>query len=275
VEFVDAAVVAGWVAAAVWVAWLGACVGRAWLAADRPPGARPTLGVVCKAQSVRSRVLVVGLGCAVWFDVAQLAVVDVVEDRTGLSTVDPAMTAWFISHRSTTLTAAAKLASVAGSTVAMGALALLSVLWLAWRRCWRQAGTVVMAALGAAVMVSVMKPVLDRARPSPVHQLVVETNASLPSGHALGSIVVLGILTVVGFGVVRRLVIKAALVAIIAVVIVAVGFSRLYLGVHWPTDVLTGWLLGAAWLSVCVTALVLLTLRVPAPDLDQVAVGKT
>jgi hypothetical protein len=191
VGFVDAAVVAGWVAAAVWVVWLGACLGRAWLATNRSLGGRARLGVVWKAQSIRDRVLMVGLGCAVWFDVAQLAVVDAVEDRTGLSTVDLPIIAWIVDHRSTALTAAAKLVSVAGGTVAMGALALLSVVWLAWRRRWPQAGAVTAAALGAAVIVSVMKPVLDRARPPQIDQLVVETNASLPSGHALGSTVVL------------------------------------------------------------------------------------
>jgi membrane-associated phospholipid phosphatase len=274
VEFVDVAVLAGWVAAVVWMVWLGACLGRA-LATDRPLGGRPRLGVVWKAQSIRGRVLVVGLGCAVWFDVAQLAVVDAVEDRAGLSTADLPIIAWIVDHRSTALTAAAKLVSVAGGTVVMGALALLSVVWLVWRRRWPQAGAVTAAAVGAAVIVSVMKPVLDRARPPQIDQLVVETNASLPSGHALGSTVVLGILTIVGFQVVRRLVIKAALATIIIVVCTAIGLSRLYLGVHWPTDVLTGWLLGAAWLSVCVTALALSTLRVRAADLDQVAVSKS
>jgi hypothetical protein len=203
-RFVDAVEVAGWVAAALWVAWLGACLARAWAAADRPPDARPRCGDIWRAQSVRERVLLVGLGAAVWLDVAQLDVVDSVEDHTGLSTADPTITAWFINHRATALTAAAKVVSDAGSTVAMGVLALLGVAWLAWRRRWPQAATVAIAALGAAMIGSVMKHVLNRPRPPRIDQLVVETTASLPSGHALGAIVVLGMLTAIAFGVLRE-----------------------------------------------------------------------
>jgi membrane-associated phospholipid phosphatase len=275
VQFVDPVLVAGWVAAALWVAWLGASITRAGVAADRPPGAGNRLGGAWRAQSVRGRILLIGLGCAAWLDVAQLEVVDSVDDRNGLSTADPAITGWFVDHRNAASTVAAKLVSDAGSTVTMGVLALLGVVWLAWRRRWPQAGTVAVAALGAAVMGTVMKDVLGRARPPRVDQLVLQTNASLPSGHALGSTVVLGILTAIAFGAIRRPANRAALATIIVVVIAAVGLSRLYLGVHWSTDVLTSWLLGAAWLSVCVTALAILTRRSgPALPLAPSAAGQ-
>ncbi len=258
-RFVDPALVVGWLAAVLWVVWLGASLARAWVATGRAPGAWPRLGGVWAAQSVRGRVVLVGFGCAVWLDVAQLTVVDSVEDRTGLATVDPAITGWFVDHRDAASTVAAKFASDAGGTVAMGVVALLSAVWLAWRRRWPQAGAVAVAALGAAVLATVMKHVLVRARPPRVDQLVLETTASLPSGHALGSTVVLGILTAIAVGVIRRPVHRAVLATIVVLVITAIGLSRLYLGVHWSTDVLTGWLLGAAWLSVCVTALAILT----------------
>ena len=83
---------------------------------------------------------------------------------------------------------------------------------------------------------------LDRARPPRIDQLVVETTASLPSGHAPGSTVVLDTLTAIAFGVIRRPGHRAALATVVVVVIAAVGLSRRYLGVHWSTDVLTGWL---------------------------------
>lgn len=258
-RFVDPVLVIGWVTALVWVALLLTCRARASVAANQAPGGPAPFGSSWRPQAVQGWVPLAGLGCAVWLNVAQLEVVDSVEDRTGLSTMDPAITAWFVDHRSTALTTAAKLVSEVGSTVTMGSLALFSSIWLAWHQRWHQGGTVAVAALGAAVMGSVMKHVLDRPRPPRIDQLVMETNASLPSGHALGSTVVLGILTTIAFRAIQRPLSRAALATIIVVVIAAVGFSRLYLGVHWSTDVLTGWLLGAAWLSVCVTALVIVT----------------
>lgn len=264
-RYVDPALVVGWVAAAGWVVWLCTCLARARVAA----GAGGRLREVWTAQAARNRVLLVGLGVAVWLDVGQLEVVDSVEDRNGLNVADPAITAWFVDHRSSTLTVAGKLVSDAGSSTAMGVLAALAVAWLAWRRRWPQAGVVAVAALGTAVMGSVMKQVLDRARPPRIDHLVAETSGSLPSGHALGSTVVLGILTAIAFRVIRRPVNRAVLVASTVVIIAMVGLSRLYLGVHWATDVLTGWLLGAAWLSVCVTALAISTPHIqprkPAP----------
>jgi membrane-associated phospholipid phosphatase len=262
VQFVDPVLAIGWVAAAGWVAWLGtSLVARARMATDVQPGAGglTRLGGAWRVLPVRRRILLVGLGCAVWLDVAQLEILDSIEDHSGLSTADRTITTWFIDHRNHALTVVAKLVSDAGSTTSMGALALVSVAWLAWRRCWPQAGTVAVAALGAVVMVSALKPVLGRVRPPRVDQLMLETNASLPSGHALGSIVVLGILTAVTVGAVRRPAVRATLVMATVIVVAAVGVSRIYLGVHWPTDVLTGWSLGAAWLSVCVTALGVLT----------------
>ncbi|MGH3796645.1 MAG: phosphatase PAP2 family protein [Pseudonocardiaceae bacterium] len=251
-QLVDPALVLGWAAALGWVGWLVVSL----VVPTRVAGGRPAgLAGAWRSQPVRHRVLLVGLGCAVWLDVAQLSVVDSVEDRTGLSTLDPAVTGWFVDHRSAALTAAAKLVSDAGGTVAMGVLALLGVIFLAWRRHWSAAGLVAVAALGAALLVSVMKQVLGRMRPPLVDHLVLETNASLPSGHALGSAVVLGILAAVALGVVRRPAARVAVVAIVVALVAVIGLSRLYLGVHWGTDVLTGWLLGAAWLSVCVTAL--------------------
>ncbi|MDN5919717.1 MAG: phosphatase PAP2 family protein, partial [Pseudonocardia sp.] len=58
---------------------------------------------------------------------------------------------------------------------------------------------------------------------------------------------------------------RTTAVAVAVVGIAAIGGSRLYLGVHWATDVATGWLLGGTWLAVCVTALVLLHARSPRP----------
>ena len=91
--------------------------------------------------------------------------------------------------------------------------------------------------------------------------MTIETNPALPSGHALGSIVVLGVLAAVVVLATRHTLLRVAAVATAALGVLTIGLSRLYLGVHWLTDVVTGWFLGGAWLAVCVTTLCVLTRR--------------
>jgi membrane-associated phospholipid phosphatase len=105
---------------------------------------------------------------------------------------------------------------------------------------------------------------------------MIETNPALPSGHALGSIVVLGVLAAVVVLATRRTLLRVAAVAVAALGVLTIGVSRLYLGVHWLTDVVTGWFLGGAWLAVCVTTLCVLSRRRSAGQVgaQQAAVGR-
>lgn len=136
-----------------------------------------------------------------------------------------------------------------------GSLAVLSVMVLmvsgffASLRRFREALALLVAAGGGLMLSQVLKAFFGRARPDAVFQVVPTINASFPSGHAMLSAVVflsLGV-TVARYAQQRR--VKAyALTCAIALTLV-VGASRVYLGVHWPTDVLAGWCLGAAWAS--------------------------
>jgi undecaprenyl-diphosphatase len=99
-------------------------------------------------------------------------------------------------------------------------------------------------------------------------RLTVETSASLPSGHSLMAalglgLTVIAVLTLLGpDGSARRAVARAATVLVGAVLVVAIGVSRAYLGVHWTTDVLAGWLLGAALTAITAGVAFVLETRV-------------
>ena len=118
------------------------------------------------------------------------------------------------------------------------------------------AGVVVVCSGAEPRIQAVLRPVA----PPLVDQITAQSTFALPSGHALGSIVVIGVLTAAAVLVARRSR-RRAVVCAGAGGIVLIGVSRLYLGVHRLTDVLTGWLLGGAWLAVCIGALVLLGRR--------------
>ena len=145
------------------------------------------------------------------------------------------------------LTTAAMDVTALGSVTVLTLIVLFVASLFAALRRWREAGVLLLAAGGGVALSQALKLVFGRARPDEALRLVDAINASFPSGHAMLSAVVwltLGAL-VARFADRRR--VKVFALAGAAVVTVLVGLSRVYLGVHWPSDVLAGWALGAAW----------------------------
>ncbi|SFF47662.1 undecaprenyl-diphosphatase [Blastococcus tunisiensis] len=137
-----------------------------------------------------------------------------------------------------------------GGTGTAVLLFLLATLFLLIRSQRRLAAFVATTGVGLAVLGPLTKAIVDRARPV-VESPVVDTpsNASFPSGHAMTALVTWGTLLVLTLPSVRRR-LRPWLVAATVLVVVAVGFTRLALGVHFVSDVLAGWALGAGWLAV-------------------------
>ncbi|MGD9527542.1 phosphatase PAP2 family protein [Pseudonocardia sp.] len=165
--------------------------------------------------------------------------------------------------RTTDLTALAIVVTDVGSTVAMAIVALATGAWLVARHRLADAAFVVGAWLGGLALFRGLKILLDRARPPEMDRLVAVADESLPSGHATMATVVIGALVALAWAG-RTVASRAALVALAALWIGAVGATRIYLGVHWFTDVVAGWLLGGAWLALCVVAWTWWHQRAPA-----------
>lgn len=104
-------------------------------------------------------------------------------------------------------------------------------------------GTVIAAQLSC----DLLKGVYDRARPDLVSHGSYVYSQSFPSGHSAMAAAVFLILATVTASVEPRRRTKALIYGVAIGGVIAVGFSRVYLGVHWPTDVLGGWVLGASW----------------------------
>jgi len=115
----------------------------------------------------------------------------------------------------------------------------------------RMAALLLLAAAGSGLLaVDILKTVVGRERPPLAMHAVQVANASFPSGHAmLSATVYLSLATLAGHFAHSRPVRIYALAAGVTVTLV-VGASRVYLGVHWPTDVIAGWALGAAWAMI-------------------------
>jgi membrane-associated phospholipid phosphatase len=142
--------------------------------------------------------------------------------------------------------------TLADPQVAVGIF--VSTAFLLWRKCkYAEIRMFTFACAGGTALNIGLKLAFGKLRPQLWTQLISETSSSFPSGHSLGSLVIYGFLAYLLATEFRRfaLVINGVACALI----LAIGFSRLYLGVHWLTDVIAGYLVGFLWLITCILIL--------------------
>jgi undecaprenyl-diphosphatase len=177
---------------------------------------------------------------------------DIVEDETAN---DQRLADWLHGRATDPLTDVFHGITFLGNFVTLLAVTLVAIAIL-WRRRERiDAVFVALAFAGAQVLSSGMKLGFQRDRPFFPDPLATESTYSFPSGHALVSLAVYGSIALL---LARRLQTprrRALLVAGVALLVIAIGFSRLYLGVHFLSDVLAGYAAGVAWLSLLYVAL--------------------
>jgi undecaprenyl-diphosphatase len=140
--------------------------------------------------------------------------------------------------------------ALGGATV-LALLCLLAIAFFRLAGMRRAAVYVAIAVIGAALLSAGLKRAFDRPRPDLVPHGQNAYLSSFPSGHSMVAAAVYLTLGLVASRFVPRRRLKALLLVAAVLVSAAVGFSRVYLGVHWPTDVLAGWAVGAAWALLC------------------------
>ena len=143
--------------------------------------------------------------------------------------------------------------SVLGSLEALALVSLLITVAFLVRRCWSQLAAWLVAVLGCEALNLLLKALFARPRPHFERPLVVETSYSFPSGQAMESLVVYGMLAYFAVLTLRGEGKRAVLVGGAAVLVVLIGFSRAYLGAHYFSDVVGGFAAGGAWLSAVIT----------------------
>ena len=138
-----------------------------------------------------------------------------------------------------------------GSTTVLTVVTLLAVGYLAMDGKRAAALFVLLAVTGGGILSFALKIGFDRPRPSLVDHLVDVHTLSFPSGHAMGSAVTYLTLGVLIVRTENKRRIKVYVLGVALMLTLLIGLSRIYLGVHWPTDVLAGWCAGSAWALLC------------------------
>jgi undecaprenyl-diphosphatase len=138
-----------------------------------------------------------------------------------------------------------------GGTIVLALVTIAATGFLALVRKRRAALFVIAAVVGGGVLCVLLKAGFDRPRPDLVPHPVPVYSSSFPSGHAMLATVTYLTLGALLAEVQPRKRVKAYLLGWAVTLSVLIGASRIYLGVHWPTDVLAGWCVGSAWALLC------------------------
>jgi membrane-associated phospholipid phosphatase len=176
--------------------------------------------------------------------------------RSGFVTLDLSVNTWAASVNKGSFTVVAEGISVIFDATA---LTIISVVVAAvfFVKNHRRYGVLLLGAMGGAtLLVAISKALIIS--PRPLNELVHATDHSFPSGHVTGTVVFFGILTYFAWKNWTSAKTKASTGGFYAAIIVLIGFDRIYLDVHWFSDVVGGFLLGAFWLMFALWVFLLL-----------------
>lgn len=177
-------------------------------------------------------------------------------DWTRITTQDYRVGALFYNLRTPLRTTIAaiitRIGDVEGQIVITAVMMLVLFIAKKWRTVLWYGLTVL---IGAALLNSGIKNIYQRVRPEEIDHLIEQSGYSFPSGHSMGSIIVFGGIIFLAFRYFKSEAIKWSLGIFFGLLILIIGLSRIYLGVHYPSDVIAGFSLGFAWLMLSIAFL--------------------
>jgi membrane-associated phospholipid phosphatase len=193
--------------------------------------------------------LTLGLAAVLALGVGFGQLLDSVVESDGITVADRPVVGFFAAHRQSWWTTAATVITGVGSPVGTAVTGVAVGMVLAWlRRSWLPLLIIILGGAGITVINTAVKSAVSRTRPPLITAVLGAHGYSFPSGHTTGTTVVwLLSAWMIGHWVISGRVARVAVWAGALLMIGAVGVTRVYLGVHFPSDVMAGWALGAAW----------------------------
>ncbi len=178
---------------------------------------------------------------------------DVVRDDP-LTLLDRQVALWLHSHGTPQRTGWMLMATSLASPEVIGTLTAAAAIVLLRRRLWYRLLALALAVPGGLALNLLLKSAFARERPQFDDPIVKLTDFSFPSGHTMMATLFYGLLIVLAAVHVRSRGLRAAVIAGLCATIFLIGFSRMYLGAHYFSDVVGAMTMGVAWLALCVTA---------------------
>ena len=173
-------------------------------------------------------------------------------NRESLSTFDPVFGGWLINHTSISGDRIFSVITFLGNALIISISTSLIGFWLVNHKKWNYLILLFSSVAGSAMFNLILKNTFRRIRPVFPGASSIETGFSFPSGHAMISIAFYGVVTYILLTYLKNRNFKVILTAGALIICGLIGFSRLYLGVHYLTDVLAGWAAGGLWLAICI-----------------------
>jgi undecaprenyl-diphosphatase len=192
------------------------------------------------------------LGMATWL-FANLA--EEVSAGKPLTVIDARFSNWLHAQATPWLTAAMFVITNMHSTLGVTVMTVGVFAYLWWQGFLRWMANFALTVYGGMLLNLWLKNVFQRARPHFEDPLLSLNTYSFPSGHTMAATVFYGVLVAIVFSRTGAWGWRIAAIVVAALMIALVGFSRIYLGVHYLSDVLGAMVEGAAWLTLCLTAL--------------------
>jgi undecaprenyl-diphosphatase len=208
-----------------------------------------------RGENALAATLIVGLAALALAAVAVGTLVDDVTDGDGVAVLDHPVARFVATHRALPLTTVMKAVSMAGGPIGITGIALAAglIMGIAWRS-WTPAIVLSVTDAGVIGLTIVFKAALGRARPPLAQAVAAADGFGFPSGHAATAAAVCGAAAWLCSTRMRSWRVRTAVWAGAAMLAALVGISRVYLGVHWTTDVIGGWFFGILWMAVVISA---------------------
>lgn len=237
--------------------------GSAWAGSSRP--GKWSIGHSGPIGSYAPILLVMVLGAIAAVGAGFLFVELVEQFQLTTSVVyhaDQAIEAWFGHKRQPVMTAFLGATTSVGGTAGLGTIVAIVAAILLVRKERASAVFVVVTVVTGALLNLLLKAIFARTRPDLATAVITARWYSFPSGHAMGTFITFGALAYIALRQPWPWVAKSGSLALALTIVVLVGLSRVYLGVHWASDIAGGWSAGTVWLAAAVVAFeMLLRLR--------------